>query len=321
MAAVSIPTPLLILVAIGLNAAALSIFGWLLFRYKARLQQRYLRRPQAIQQSCARLRCLVSNLGKRSEDLETELVELNRRMDRLATGVDVSTQGIVLQFSSLVQEFCAELEEGSRRLREEEHRLRDEGIEPPGGAVVAVESRATSRRQEQTTPSAHVPPAAPSPTSSSADIAAVQPEPIRTAESQRAAETSGRTTLRAVPVRGLECISDIVRAIQRNREERKVQRERRSHPRHAATVPLVVTPLDDQLRAAGESFDGTLRDISVSGLSFLISRAIDARWLLIKLQIPGGGVRHVHLEVARCDAVGRFYVVGGRFAGQPPSVR
>jgi hypothetical protein len=92
--------------------------------------------------------------------------------------------------------------------------------------------------------------------------------------------------------------------------------ERRKSLRYPITMPVRVTPLDDNQQPQDEPFLAVTRDISVTGLCFYHTHPVKQKYLQMQLTSPSREQCTVLLETARCRAAGPFYEIGGRFLGE-----
>ena len=92
--------------------------------------------------------------------------------------------------------------------------------------------------------------------------------------------------------------------------------ERRQHLRYPITIPVRVTPLDEQHQPAAEPFLAITRDISIVGLCMYHTQAVKEK--LLRLELTGLNQEHVTvpLKVARCRPAGPFYEIAGRFLAE-----
>ena len=92
--------------------------------------------------------------------------------------------------------------------------------------------------------------------------------------------------------------------------------ERRQHLRYPITIPVRVTPLDEQHQPAAEPFLAITRDISIVGLCMYHTQAVKEK--LLRLELTGLNQEHVTvlLKVARCRPAGPFFEVAGRFLAE-----
>ena len=94
--------------------------------------------------------------------------------------------------------------------------------------------------------------------------------------------------------------------------------DRRNSERASLLATITVIPLNGSLQPCGEPFKAAARDASEGGLSLLHTRAITAEHLALRWQnlgTPGHQITMV-LQVQRCQPMGPFYEVAGRF--MPP---
>lgn len=81
----------------------------------------------------------------------------------------------------------------------------------------------------------------------------------------------------------------------------------------AVSVPAVA--IDDDYRPITEPVRILTRDISETGLGLVFTHRITAGLLAIELPAATGPIQVV-IEVMRCQRVGPFYDVGGRFVAR-----
>ena len=89
--------------------------------------------------------------------------------------------------------------------------------------------------------------------------------------------------------------------------------DRRSEPRYRMTLPVRVQPLDAQMRAVGDEFRAVTRDISAHGIGLVCQDPTAARYLMLQLETTTLEPITVAVEVLRCQPVGFYYDIGGRF--------
>jgi hypothetical protein len=96
--------------------------------------------------------------------------------------------------------------------------------------------------------------------------------------------------------------------------------DRRSEPRYKMTIPLVAQPIDDQLQPTGPVFRAVTRDISAHGIGMLSQDPTRAEFLALQLQLPTSTEIALFVRVLRCEPLGFYYDIGGRFfTGRPRS--
>ena len=84
------------------------------------------------------------------------------------------------------------------------------------------------------------------------------------------------------------------------------------HACHPFIVPAEVQPLDANLNPCGTPFRAVTRDLSVTGLGLVYTRAIDDKYLQVTIRTTTG-VKSLTVEVAGCRSLGAFYDIGGKF--------
>jgi hypothetical protein len=90
-------------------------------------------------------------------------------------------------------------------------------------------------------------------------------------------------------------------------------KERRAVRRHRLAIPLLAVPLDEELRAAGDSFAAVTRDISSRGIALYHSRSIKSPYLAVELADHDGKKLEAAVEILRCEPVAAFYEIAGKF--------
>jgi hypothetical protein len=89
--------------------------------------------------------------------------------------------------------------------------------------------------------------------------------------------------------------------------------DRRQHPRHAISLPVIVLPLATDFRVNGDAVTMTTANISLGGAALLHTRFVDAPYLAIDFTTAGVDKMQVVLQVLRCRASGPVYEIGGKF--------
>lgn len=105
---------------------------------------------------------------------------------------------------------------------------------------------------------------------------------------------------------------ELIDFVKRVASELGPSHDRREHPRHHFTVAVEVQPLDDELNPSGEPFAAVTRDLSAVGIGLLHTRAVLVKFLQVTILAPGG-LKRLTVEVLRCESIGRFYDIGGKF--------
>jgi hypothetical protein len=89
---------------------------------------------------------------------------------------------------------------------------------------------------------------------------------------------------------------------------------RRSERRESVAIPIIVTPLDENLNPVGAEFSAVTRDVCCSGIGLFHTKHITARWVEIEMSTPA---THQELrllaEVHHCTRVGKFFLIGCQF--------
>jgi hypothetical protein len=92
--------------------------------------------------------------------------------------------------------------------------------------------------------------------------------------------------------------------------------ERRVNLRYPLTMPVKVTPLNnDQMPSGTEPFLAVTRDISVGGLCLYYIHEVKEKYLQLELSSPNHDHLDVVIEVVRCRQAGPFWEIAGPFVG------
>ena len=89
---------------------------------------------------------------------------------------------------------------------------------------------------------------------------------------------------------------------------------RRAETREAAAIPVIVTPLNENLEPAEAEFYAVTRDVSCGGIGLFHTAPVTARWLEIEMSTPA--TRHelrLLAHVQHCTPIGKFFLIGCRF--------
>jgi hypothetical protein len=89
--------------------------------------------------------------------------------------------------------------------------------------------------------------------------------------------------------------------------------ERRAETRLRITLPVVCTPLDEHFASLGYSVRAVTRDISPSGVGLMCPDPIATQYVAIRLESLQGEQLDAVAEVLRCQPLGFYYDVGGKF--------
>ncbi len=90
---------------------------------------------------------------------------------------------------------------------------------------------------------------------------------------------------------------------------------RRSERRESVAIPLIVTPLDENLNPTGDEFSAVTRDVCCSGIGLFHTKRLTAPWLEIEMSTPVT-CQEMRLlaKVQHCTPVGKFFLIGCQFA-------
>lgn len=93
--------------------------------------------------------------------------------------------------------------------------------------------------------------------------------------------------------------------------------EKRGRPRYQVTLPLIVQPVDAEMKPIGEPFRALTRDISTEGVGFYHTRKIDAQFAALEIenaQAGDQGKMQVLVEIRRCFPIhSALFEFGGQF--------
>jgi len=90
----------------------------------------------------------------------------------------------------------------------------------------------------------------------------------------------------------------------------------RCEERYQASLPVTVTPVDNDMQPVDESFDAITRDMSSRGLALFVAKKLDSRckYLIVQVMDFDGQTKlDATMEVLRCQPNGHLYTVGGQF--------
>ena len=85
--------------------------------------------------------------------------------------------------------------------------------------------------------------------------------------------------------------------------------DRRSEPRYRITLPVIVEPLNEELKPTGLRFRAVTRDISEGGIGLICQDPVSGT-LKLEISSPSGIELNVIAEVNRCESVGYYFNVG-----------
>ena len=90
---------------------------------------------------------------------------------------------------------------------------------------------------------------------------------------------------------------------------------RRSEPREAVAIPVVVQQVDSSLEPLDQPFNAVTRDISTGGIGLFHLREMKSGLLKITMTAPESHYRMTLLaRVEHCTKCGGFYIIGCRFS-------
>ena len=89
--------------------------------------------------------------------------------------------------------------------------------------------------------------------------------------------------------------------------------ERRSAERMAVTIPVTITPLDDELKSLGYEFSAITRDISSLGIGLVTTNPIAPCFVLISIEPFFREPFKVIGRVVFCKDLGHYHQIGCEF--------
>jgi hypothetical protein len=89
--------------------------------------------------------------------------------------------------------------------------------------------------------------------------------------------------------------------------------DRRAETRHTVAIQVSAMPLGSDLQPIGDPFIATTKDISNASLTLIHFEALTAPLLAIQLKDLGGSVLNSAVEVIRCQPVGPYFEIVGRY--------
>ena len=92
--------------------------------------------------------------------------------------------------------------------------------------------------------------------------------------------------------------------------------ERRAHERRSLSAVVRAVEVDEDYHPIGEEFTLHIRDISSGGISFIDTRSLSAKLIIVELPMADTDDVQVVVEILRCRAVDRFYDIGGKFVAR-----
>jgi hypothetical protein len=111
-------------------------------------------------------------------------------------------------------------------------------------------------------------------------------------------------------------IAEAVKKVVR-RSRPTVFNEKRRHQRFHPIATIRAMPIDDEYNPLGNPFEATVKDISAGGIAFFHTRTILQTFLAIEILTAeeDRGIQMI-LQVLRCEPLGRFYVISGKFVAR-----
>ena len=94
--------------------------------------------------------------------------------------------------------------------------------------------------------------------------------------------------------------------------------ERRRHARFVVAIPSFVRCLNENQEPEGKSFHAVTRDISIGGIALIHSQPVTSRFIWVSLLESNRDAFDVTVEVVRCQPLGPYFDIGGRFVTGDP---
>jgi hypothetical protein len=94
---------------------------------------------------------------------------------------------------------------------------------------------------------------------------------------------------------------------------RKIGTERRTVERLAVTMPVRITPLDDQLKPLSYELNAITRDLSSKGVGLVSTSPIAREYVLLTFQPFQGNSFDVVAKVIYCNDLGYYFQIGCEF--------
>lgn len=107
--------------------------------------------------------------------------------------------------------------------------------------------------------------------------------------------------------------SAIARFLKHLVDDSTVGCERRRSPRYPVVIPAVAQPFTSSFCPTGLSFMALTRDISVTGLALVHTRAVPAEFLALELPAGKNEKMQLLMRVLRCQPFHHLYEIAGRF--------
>ncbi len=95
--------------------------------------------------------------------------------------------------------------------------------------------------------------------------------------------------------------------------------ERRAVERMAVTIPVSITPLDDEFKPCNYQLNAITRDLSSKGVGLVSTSPIARNFVVLTFEPFQGNSFEVLAKVAYCKDLGYYFQVGCEFqVSQPP---
>lgn len=94
---------------------------------------------------------------------------------------------------------------------------------------------------------------------------------------------------------------------------RKIGTERRAVERMAVTMPVGITPLDEQLKPSNYELNAITRDLSSKGVGLVSNSPIAREYVLLTFQPFQGNSFDVVAKVIYCNDLGYYFQIGCEF--------
>ena len=91
------------------------------------------------------------------------------------------------------------------------------------------------------------------------------------------------------------------------------ENDRRAVERMIVTMPVTLTPLDDEFRPLGYQFEAISRDLSCAGIGMMTTNPLGKYRVLLTLRPYQGEPFNVMAEISYCNDHGYYFQVGCKF--------
>ncbi len=96
-------------------------------------------------------------------------------------------------------------------------------------------------------------------------------------------------------------------------EPKRVENERRAADRFNITIPVLVTPIRDDLTPRPLELQGMTRDISETGVGFVLNNPVDGNYLLLEFEPYDQRPLSLIAKFIYCEEDGFYFRIGCEF--------